>query len=281
MKTQVQSVSPVGFTSSKGRPGAIGVALSDIVEGLGLWRLWVRLGWNDILQRYRRSLLGPFWLTASMAIMVVSLGVLYAELFKTPLDDFLPYLCVGLLVWNLISSFITEGGTLFTGAESYIKQIRLPYSVYVYRSAWSKLVIFAHNFVIYFGVIIYFALWPGAYALLAIPGLMLLILNGMLANLYIGIISARYRDVPQVINSATQIIFFVTPIFWKPELLKNKSYLTDFNPFFHLLEIVRAPLLGVMPTEQNYLAVLLITLINAAIAGAFFVRFRGRIAYWV
>ncbi|WP_456823055.1 ABC transporter permease [Bradyrhizobium sp. USDA 4502] len=252
-----------------------------MISGLGLWPLWVRLGWNDIRQRYRRSLLGPFWLTASMAIMVVSLGVLYAQLFNTPIDDFLPFLCVGLLVWNLISSFITEAGTLFTGAESYIKQIRLPYSVYVYRSSWSKLVIFAHNFVIYFGVIAYFGIWPGATALLAIPGLMLVIFNGALANLCIGIISARYRDVPQVINSAIQIVFFVTPIFWKPELLKSKTYITDFNPFFHLLEIVRAPLLGTIPTEQNYLAVLLITLINIAVAAAFFARYRARIAYWV
>src|SRR5580692_7735728 len=65
-------------------------AWADIVTGVVLWRLWGRLGWNDILQRYRRSVLGPFWLTASMAIMVVSLGVIYAELFNQPIDDFLP-----------------------------------------------------------------------------------------------------------------------------------------------------------------------------------------------
>lgn len=281
MKTNLQPALPIEYHGSEGRPGAVRLAWSDMASGLGLWRLWVRLGWNDILQRYRRSILGPFWLTASMAIMVVSLGILYAELFNTPLNDFLPFLCVGLLVWNLISSFITEGGTLFTGAESYIKQIRLPYSVYVYRSTWSKLVIFAHNFVIYFCVIIYFAVWPGATALLAIPGLMLVVFNGALANLCIGIISARFRDVPQVINSAIQIVFFVTPIFWKPELLKSRSYITDFNPFFHLLEIVRAPLLGTMPTAKTYLAVLVITLINISVAGAFFARYRARIAYWV
>ena len=153
--------------------------------------------------------------------------------------------------------------------------------MYVYRSAWSKLVIFAHNFVIYFGVIIYFAIWPGATALLALPGLMLVILNGALINLCVGIISARFRDVPQVINSAVQIAFFATPIFWKPELLKGRSYITDFNPFFHLLEIVRAPLLGTMPTAKNFFAVLVITLINIAVAGTFFARYRARISYWV
>ncbi len=257
------------------------VALSDVMEGLSLWRLWTRLGWNDILQRYRRSILGPFWLTASMAIMVIMLGVLYAELFSTPINDLLPFLCIGLLVWNLLASFLTEGGTLFTGSESYIKQIRLPYSVYVYRSAWSKLVIFLHNFLIYFGVLLYFWIWPGTIGLLAIPGLLILLFNGALANLSIGIVSARFRDVPQVVSSVVQIVFFVTPIFWKPELLKSRPYIADVNPFFHLVEIIRAPLLGVFPTALNYWAVALITMVNLLITGLLFVRFRSRIAYWV
>jgi lipopolysaccharide transport system permease protein len=264
-----------------GTVDAIATAWSDLISGLASWRLWVRLGWNDILQRYRRSLLGPFWLTASMAIMIVALGILYAGLFNTPVEDFLPFLCVGLLVWNLVASFLTEGGTLFTGSESYIKQIRLPYSVYVYRSSWSKLVIFFHNFIIYVGVLLYFQFWPGTVALLAIPGLVVVVINGALANLSIGIISARFRDVPPLISSVVQIVFFITPIFWKPELLKGREYITDFNPFFHLLEIVRAPLLGSMPSAKSYFAVLLITLINIVITGAFFSRFRSRISYWV
>ena len=264
-----------------GNSFALRKAFHDFKDGLALWPLWVRLGWNDILQRYRRSVLGPFWLTASMAIMVISLGILYAELFNAPIRDFLPFLCVGLLVWNLIASYLTEGGTLFTGSESYIKQIRLPYSVYVYRSAWSKLIIFAHNFIIYFGILLYFEIWPGAVALLALPGLLFVLINGAAASLVIGMVSARFRDVPQLINSVVQIIFFVTPIMWQPELLRNRTYIAEYNPFFHLIEVVRAPLLGNMPSNMSYWAVLLITAINIAVVGAFFVRFRSRISYWV
>jgi lipopolysaccharide transport system permease protein len=256
-------------------------ALADVVDGLVHWPLWVRLGWNDILQRYRRSVLGPFWLTASMAVMVVTLGGLYAKLFSQPIDDFLPYFCVGLLVWVLLSGYLTEGGALFTGSESYIKQIRLPFSVYVYRSSWAKLIIFAHNFVIYVGVMIYFQKWPGVASLLALPGLVLVVLNGTALSLTIGVISARFRDVPQVINSIVQILFFITPILWKPGSLKGHAYITDFNPFFHLMEIVRSPLLGNIPSAVNYVAVLLLTLVNLAIASWFFTRFRSRIAYWV
>jgi lipopolysaccharide transport system permease protein len=149
------------------------------------------------------------------------------------------------------------------------------------RSAWSKLIMFAHNFVIYFGVLIYFRIWPGAAGLLAIPALALLILNGALVTVYIGIFSARFRDIPQLIGSVVQIIFFVTPIMWKPELLSHRAYIADLNPFYHLLEIVRAPLLGHVPSLLNYLAVLLITAINLGLAGLVFTRFRSRIAYWI
>lgn len=261
--------------------GQAQMALQDTVDGLSLWALWGKLGWNDILQRYRRSLLGPLWLTASMAIMVVSLGLVYSKLFKTDLRDFMPFLCVGLLVWGYISSILTEAGALFTGAESYIKQIRLPYSVYVFRFMWSKIIIFGHNFVIYFGILIYFQMWPGSVVLYAIPGFLLVTLNGALAGMYLGMMSARFRDIPQLIGSFIQIAFFITPIMWKPELLGEHASVMTFNPFFHLIEIVRAPLLGQMPSLQNYLAVAFITFLNALFAIAFFVRFRARISYWV
>ncbi len=263
------------FNEKTARAGA------DIRDGIAMWRLWGRLGWNDILQRYRRSTLGPLWLTASMAVMIVALGVLYAELFSVPIHDFLPFLCVGLLVWNLIASYLTEAGTLFVGSESYIKQIRLPYSVYAFRSSWSKVIIFGHNFIIYFGVLLYFQIWPGAIALAAIPGLALVILNGTLACLSIGMVSARFRDIPQLVSSIVQIVFFITPIMWRPELLKNRTFIATANPLYHLVEIVRAPLLGMTPATSSYIAVAIITLVNGGIAAALFVRFRARISYWV
>lgn len=257
------------------------MALQDVSGALSLWALWGKLGWNDILQRYRRSLLGPLWLTASMAIMVISLGLVYSKIFKSELHDFMPFLCAGLLIWNYISSILSEAGTLFTGAESYIKQIRLPFSLYVARFMWSKVIIFAHNFVIYFGVIIYFQIWPGAVAFCAIPGFLLVTLNGVLVSICLGMMSARFRDIPQIVASVIQIVFFITPIMWKPELLAEHQDLMKFNPFYHLVEIVRAPLLGHLPSLGNYMAAVLITVLNALVAVTFFVRFRSRISYWV
>ena len=271
---------PAGVTAYSGRSMSL-LAVRDVRDGILLWPLWGRLGWNDILQRYRRSLLGPFWLTASMAIMVVALGTLYANLFKVEIQDFMPFLCVGLLVWNYISSVIGEAGTLFTGSESYIKQIRLPYSLYVYRFVWSRIVIFAHNFVIYFGILLYFAIWPGAIILLAIPGFILVTLNVALGSISIGMASARFRDIPQLVGSVIQIAFFMTPVMWKPELLEGRTYIVELNPFYHLIEVMRAPLLGKPFPVDSYIALGLITIVNLLVATVFFRRFRSRIAYWV
>jgi len=263
------------------RPTMLQAATRDIREGLSAWPLWGLLGWNDIRQRYRRSLLGPFWLTASMAIMVVALGIIYSRIFKTDIQDFLPFLCVGLLAWGFISSALNEAGTLFIGSESYIKQVRLPFSLYVFRFVWSRLIIFGHNFIIYFGVLAYFKMWPGAVVMAALPGFVLLIFNALLVCIYLGMAAARFRDIPQIVSSVVQIVFFLTPIMWKPEYLGAQSYLVEFNPFYHLIELVRAPLLGRLPSSTSYEAVFLISAANLLVASVFFVRYRSRIAYWV
>lgn len=255
-------------------------ALADLTLGIRLWRIWSKLGWNDILQRYRRSMLGPFWLTASMGVMVLALGVVYSRIFKTDLNEFLPFLSVGLLFWGFISSVLTESGSLFIGNESYIKQIRLPYWIYVFRYVWSKLIILAHNFVIYFGIIIYFKIWPGVAVLYFIPAFLLILLNALFTSLWIGMASARFRDIPQIIGSVVQIIFFVTPIMWKPHFVGVDSALLRYNPFYYLIEVVRQPLLGEIPSMKMFAVVVAMTVVNGLIATAFFVRFRSRIAYW-
>ena len=256
-------------------------AVADFAAAVELRPLWIRLGWNDILYRYRRSTLGPFWSTANTAIMVIALGLVYSQIFNMPIRQLLPYICAGLIVWGFISSIMLDAGTLFSGSESYIKQIRLPYSLYACRFVFSKLILFAHDFIIYIVLIVYFEAWPGAVALCAIPGFLLLAINALLISLTIGMASARFRDIPRIIASFIQVVFLITPIIWTPDLLGARVYLAYANPLFHLIEVVRAPLLGSLPSMQTVASTLAITAINFVVTLWFFVRFRGRIAYWI
>ena len=262
-------------------PSQTTLALLDIVRGARASHLWGLLGWQDIRRRYRRSVLGPFWLTISMGILVAVLGTLYGTLLKVEVTDYVPYLALGFIVWTLISGLITDGCSAFIGAESIIKQVGLPLSVHVYRMVWRNLIIFFHNAAIFAAVAALFEIWPGWSGLLALPGLVLLCLNGVWAGLLLGIISARFRDVPPIVQSIVRIAFFATPIIWLPELLPGRALVLDFNPFFHFLELVRAPLLGQTPGFISWLAVLGITLGGWLLTFALFRSYRWRIAYWV
>jgi ABC-2 type transport system permease protein/lipopolysaccharide transport system permease protein len=261
--------------------GRLSLAVADFAGAVGLWPLWVRLGWHDILFRYRRSLLGPFWLTANTAITVLALGLVYSEVLRMPIRELMPYVCIGLLIWNFISAILHGAGEVFSGAESYIKQVRLPYLLYVFRFVWSKTIIFAHDFPIFIIVALCFGAWPGAVAVAAIPAFLLLVLNGALISISLGLLSARFRDIPRIVTSLTQIVFLITPILWTPEMLGPRTYLAYGNPFFHLIEIVRRPLLGSLPLAEAVWVSLLVTVLNLVVAVALFSRFRARIAYWL
>ena len=243
------------------------------------------LGWQDIRRRYRRSVLGPFWLTISMGMLVALLGTLYGTLLKVEIADYVPFLALGFIVWTLISGLIIDGCTVFISADGIIKQTNLPLSFHVYRRVWCNVLTFFHNSVIFVVVAALFAIWPGWIGLLALPGLVLLCLNGIWVGLLLGIVSARFRDVPPIVASLVRILFFVTPIIWMPELMPGRARMLalvlDFNPLFHLVSLVRAPLLGQAPGLVSWLAGVGITLGGWLLAFEVLRRYRRRIAYWV
>jgi lipopolysaccharide transport system permease protein len=167
----------------------------DLYEGLRAWPMWSTLGWQDIRQRYRRSVLGPIWITLSMGILVGTLGVIYGRVFNTELKDYLPFLCLGFIVWGFISSSANECCTAFTASAGIIKQSKGAFSIHVLRVVWRNFIVFAHTFVIFVPVAIIFGVKPYPAMLLALPGLMLLFLNSIWLGLVIAILSTRFYDV--------------------------------------------------------------------------------------
>jgi ABC-type polysaccharide/polyol phosphate export permease len=257
------------------------LAVRDIVDGARQWHVWGTLGWNDIRQRYRRSKIGPFWLTISMGVMIGSIGGLYAGLFRAHVAQYLPHVAIGFVIWSYVSGLINEGCNAFIAAQGCIKQVRLPLSVHVYRVVWRNLLIFGHNLLIVFVVVLFFAIWPGWIAFLAVPAIVILSLNGVWVGLLLGLFSARFRDVPQMVTAAMQIVFFLTPIIWQPESLPGRALIVTYNPFFYVIELVRAPLMGTAPSLLSWFVVLAVTVVGSTIAFAMYVRYRRRIAFWI
>lgn len=256
-------------------------AFIDLRNGARLYELWSRLALHDIRQRFRRSVLGPIWLTLSMGIMIATLGVVFSSLFRQEAAKTLPYIATGIIFWGLLTTCITEGTMVFISSESFIRNVPVPISLHVYRMIARNLIIWCFNMAIYVLVVAYFSVPETRDILLFIPGFLLFVINTAWLSLSAGVLSTRYRDVPQVITNVMQVIFFVTPIFWSPESLPGRTAFVEFNPFYHMIEIVRAPLLGQAPTLANWGVCIGMAMAGIGFAAWLFRRAHARIAYWV
>jgi ABC-2 type transport system permease protein len=285
-------------------------AFDDIRRGLAQRELWSHLAWQDIKQRYRRSVIGPLWITISMAVTSVGLGMLYGLLFHNPLQYQLPYVTTGFIVWGFISGCLTEGMDTFIANEGLIKHLPAPLTVYALRTVWRQALMFFHNVVIYVVVlVIFFGPLSGPYTMsgqpcgpaaagichpglswswfLAVPGLVVLALNALWLALLFGIISTRYRDIPQVINSLINLLFYLTPIVWSPDSLLGGQgrgwarIIFDLNPLYHFVQIVRAPLTGQQLSPASWYVVGGITLVGWGLALVVMRNYRARVSYWV
>lgn len=255
--------------------------LEEITLGLRIPRLWALLGWFDIRQRYRRSTLGPFWLTISTGILVTTLGFLWSTLFKIDYKEYMPFFAIGHVIWGFIAMQLADAGTGFTQFEHILKQVRLPLSVYILRVIARNLIILAHNFIIVIIVMAIFRPNLGWDTLLFFPGIVLLTLSLIFVSLTVAILCTRYRDIQPIVQNITTIAFFITPIMWKPETLNKHMWIADFNPLAHLIAIVRLPLLGQEPTSASWIISIITTMIFMIISISLLQRYRTRITYWL
>lgn len=277
---------PMHFSLSADRGWAqrFQLAGTDLKDGVRLWRLIWTLGLSDIKLRYRGSTLGPFWLTISMGVQVASMGFLYGTLFHAHIHFYLPYLTISIVLWGYLSTLITDGCTCFSQSDSLIKGTRMPFTVHAARSIVRNTIILAHNVVVVVVVFAIMGIHESLYSLAAIPAFALWVIDGFAISLLFGALCARFRDIPQIIMALLQIAFFITPIIWSAKVLEGHpkaELLIRLNPFFYILEILRAPLLGTPLTVDMVLKALIVSVGIIAVSAIGFARARGRIAYWV
>jgi ABC-type polysaccharide/polyol phosphate export permease len=257
------------------------LAVNDLADGLRAHRVWMLLAKMDIKQRYRRSVIGPFWITITMIVWILAIGPLYSQLLGIGAKEFIPYLAVGIISWGLISGVILDGAGAFVEAENLVRSVKLPYTVHILRVLQRNLIIFAHNVLAFLPFMIYLQIWPKWSWLLAIPGVALIMLAALPTAFLLGTLSARYRDLQQMIASIVQLAFFVTPVFWHRDLLGERQYLADYNPFQIMLEGVRQPIVQGVPAWTVYAKIAVVLAILLLLAAPFFARYRRRLAFWV
>lgn len=246
-------------------------------------RVATLLALTDIKMLYRRSSLGPLWVTLTLGAQIAVIGLLFSTLFSVDRFNYFLYFGVGLTFWLFLTSTINEGAASLVNSGSLIRQVALPVSTHVLRVILKNLFILGHNFLI---LIPLFALSSdsiGFSSFLVLPSLLLVVANLVWIALSAAILSARYRDLPPVINGFIVIAFYATPILWEPKQFEGSLVfsLIPLNPFFHLLEIFRQPLLGFPIPWQSALVLLVSALVGFGILGFLRAKMERNVAFWV
>jgi len=255
----------------------------DIVDGLNLWPVWGALAWHDTRIRYVRTLLGPLWITVSMAVSVFALGFVFSKIFNTDLTTYLPFLTAGLLIWGFISGVLLEAAATFPSAQLIILSVSAPYSMHAYRGVLRQIIIFGHNVLVYLGVVLFVGVSVTPATLLFFPALILVCIVMAWVTLMVALIGTRFRDLQPIITTILQLFFFITPLIWDRDQLAGRAHpiWVDINPFYHLVEIMRAPMLGKVPSLLTVAVVVAIAIGGWIATYAMFARFRRRIPYWL
>jgi ABC-type polysaccharide/polyol phosphate export permease len=257
--------------------------LRDVIRSAGLWHIWVRLGVQDVKLKFRRSVVGPAWIFLNLAVLVISIGFIYSHLLGQDARDFVPYLTLGLVAWGYLTNSIVDGGNAFIHSEGYIKQISLPIYVYIFRSFVS---IGLTSLITLCAFVIVAIIYPVPLALgtlFVIPGLLILMVTSLLLITIFAHLNARYRDVAHMVAVGMQVLFYVTPVIFPAGLLLSRGslrYVIELNPMYHLLEVIRRPLLTGQSAEwESYVAAGLFIAVLTALATTVIAIYKRRIVF--
>lgn len=274
---------PVPVDGRVGLHEGVFLCLSEVIGAIRLWRLWMFWGWLDVRQRYRRSLLGPFWVTATMAISVVATGLVYAFLFQQNVREYLPYVAIGFVLWSLVAGFIAEASSVFIQNEGFIGQLKLPYLVYPLRLLWRYVIFFIHHAVVLFVVIVVFLPLHFSSLFGVILGFLVTTVNIFWMGLLVALLSLRLRDLPMLVATVFQVLFLITPVIWPAKALGNRAVVAEYNPFYHMLESIRLPLLDqTAATFNHHLQISsAMAVVGILVTLSLYSRWYRRILYWL
>lgn len=256
-------------------------AWDDFKAGALRYELWYALAITDIVLRFRASVLGPFWLTLNTLIFALTLGFIFSTVFKIELEDYLPYLSTGLMIWTLMSSLVLEATNLFKINGAFVRNVKLPISTYIFQVLMKNLIIVLFHLPVTLIVLAYFGKFTQINGFTLLLNYCILIFIMMNVTIIISLIAARFVDVEPIIQAVLQVIFLGTPIIWSVEAMTERAHFVDFNPVYHLVEAVRAPLLGQPIADITWIALATIMVGTSILAAAIYTKFYHRIAYWV
>jgi ABC-type polysaccharide/polyol phosphate export permease len=261
---------------------AANAGFEELLGGVRCWRIAHLIGIRDLRHRYARSKLGQLWLMMSTAMMIAAVAVVWSLLWAQPLHELMPFIGVSLIIWSYLSQVLIDSASAFIGQNHLYLTQRMNFSVSIYSVIYKNTIIFAHNLVIIAVLIVAFKVPLNWYLIQIVPAFVLTWIGMVSVGYLIAMTCVRYRDIIQVITTWVTVLFFITPVMWKPEYLPREYHLViQLNPFAQFLELLRNPLLGQPVSPNTWLTTFVISLGGGFIALVLIGRYHRRIIYWM
>ena len=245
---------------------------------------WLYTTWVQFLIRYRRTALGPLWLLVGPSLFIIVLGALYSEIGVADPAVFIPHLAIGYVVWTLVSGMVNQAPTIYQRNRAQIMQGSMSLEAIVSMEVMMHVITFLHQLVIIIAVLAWYRVALSWYGVMSLAGLGLVIANGLWVSRVFGVLGARYRDLAEVFQAVMRIGFLATPIIWMPGEGARGGVMGAFlvfNPFYHFLEVVRAPLMGQMVAPLNWFVVCVFTLVGYGAAHLMEKRYNRLVPLWI
>jgi len=260
-----------------------GAALEDIMQGLLAWRIWIALSWQEFQNQYRRSIFGVAWVTLSFLFFIFVKMVIFSSLLSmSDPNKYNVYLTSGFFVWFSLIAAVNAAPDTFSSEAGWIRSEKLPLSTYVFKCIAREFYNTALTAIVVVFAFVYLQYGVSWGALYSIPAFIFLIVNTFWIKVLLGILAAKFRDISFLVKATTLPLMMLSPIFWMPEQMAPRlmKYLW-WNPFYHYIEIFRAPLIGDEFPMTSWIFVLVLFGIGNCIAFVLFARFRQRIVFWL
>lgn len=240
------------------------------------------LAWSETVQSYRRSLLGPLWITLNLLIFTFSMTLVYGALFSVPTMEYAGFLTCGMIVWFWVLALLNEVGNTFINYGHFVKNTPIDKAILIWATVYKQVIVLGHHLIAYAGLVAFGLIDLTFYTLLAIPAFIILFLMSVPITAVMAIHFPRFRDLSRLITSFMLVLLMVTPIFWHPSMLKGwRRLIIDFNPIYYMVELVRSPLLGKPIEPVVALAALGMTLVFWAIGAFAYRRYGKYVVFWL
>lgn len=260
---------------------AAAVAFKDLAGSVIRLPLAFTLAFDDIEQKYRRTVLGPLWIVLGQAATIAGFVIVFSGLFQTDPQVYALYLAAGFPVWMLISSYLTDMPNTFIQARGFLESFELPWLIHIWRRSIGYVIVFAHQIVTLFAVMAFLGTPLRWEMLWTIPALLVVMVAGSGIGMLLGVLGGRYRDLQPAMGVAAGFLFFFSPVMWRAEQLQVNEWAVQYNPIYYMITLVREPLLGNAPSAHIWIGTGIAAVSLFVIGFITFWACRRRLYHWL